>query len=58
MVISSHLDKDKQMKLLNMLKEHKSATGWTITNIKGISPLVCTDKIYLEENQTIKGNAT
>lgn len=53
MVISSHLDKDKQMKLLNMLKEHRSAIGWTITNIKGISPLVCTDKIYLEDNQTI-----
>jgi len=29
---------------------HKNALGWTIVDIKGISPLICTHKIYLEEN--------
>jgi hypothetical protein len=29
---------------------HKNALGWTIADIKGISPLICTRKIYLEEN--------
>jgi len=29
---------------------HKKALGWTIVDIKGISPLICTHKIYLEEN--------
>ena len=29
---------------------HKNTLGWTITDIKGISPLICTHKIYLEEN--------
>ena len=29
---------------------HKNALGWTIADIKGISPLICTHKIYLEEN--------
>ena len=29
---------------------HKNALRWTITNIKGISPLICTHRIYLEEN--------
>ena len=29
---------------------HKNALGWTITNIKGISPLICTHMIYLGKN--------
>jgi hypothetical protein len=29
---------------------HKNALGWTIADIKGISPLICTNKIYLEKN--------
>jgi hypothetical protein len=29
---------------------HKNALGWTIADIKGISPLICTRRIYLEEN--------
>ena len=29
---------------------HKNALGWTIADIKGISPLICTHMIYLEEN--------
>jgi len=29
---------------------HKNALGWTIADIKGISPLICTHEIYLEEN--------
>ena len=29
---------------------HKNALGWTIADIKGISPFICTHMIYLEEN--------
>jgi hypothetical protein len=29
---------------------HKNTLGWTIVDIKGISPLICTHRIYLEEN--------
>ena len=29
---------------------HKNALGWTITDIKGSSPLMCTHMIYMEEN--------
>ena len=29
---------------------HKNALGWTIADIKGINPLICTHRIYLEEN--------
>jgi hypothetical protein len=29
---------------------HKNVLGWTIADIKGINPLICTHRIYLEEN--------
>ena len=49
-IISSKLDTLQEGKLLQTLKIHKKAIGWTIADIKGISPLICTHKIYLEEN--------
>lgn len=50
MVISSKLDSVQEGRLLNVLRQHKGAIGWTIADIKGISPLVCTHRINLEEN--------
>ena len=32
-IISSHLDKDQEWKLLDVLGEYKEAIGWTITDI-------------------------
>ena len=29
---------------------HKNTLGWIIADIKGIIPLICTHKIYLEKN--------
>ena len=34
---------------MDILKENKQAIGWEITDLKGISPAVCTHHIYLEE---------
>ncbi|KAL5827957.1 hypothetical protein ACOSQ3_019799 [Xanthoceras sorbifolium] len=48
-IISSELSVEQDEKLLNLLREHKSALGWTIADIKGISPLVCSHRIHLEE---------
>lgn len=33
-----------------MLKEHMGVIGWTIAVIKGINPMVCTHRIFLEDN--------
>ncbi|RVW34780.1 Retrovirus-related Pol polyprotein from transposon 17.6 [Vitis vinifera] len=33
-----------------VLKENKRAIGWSISDLKGINPLICTHHIYLEEN--------
>ena len=49
-IISSKLNAHQEGKLLHTLKMHKNTLGWTIADIKGISPLICTHKIYLEEN--------
>ena len=49
-IISSSLESEQENKLLEILRTHKTAIGWTIANIKGISPLICTHRIHLEEN--------
>ena len=48
-VISSLLSTSQEGSLLHILRENKQALGWKITNLKGISPEVCTHHIYLEE---------
>ena len=49
-IISSSLESDQENKLLEILRTHKTAIGWTIADIKGISPLICTHRIHLEED--------
>ncbi|CAN6677785.1 unnamed protein product [Malus baccata var. baccata] len=48
-IISSSLTAQKEEKLLQVLKEFKSALGWTLADIKGISPTTCMHHIFLEE---------
>ena len=48
-VISFPLNASQENSLLDILRENKQAIGWKISNLKGISPLVCTHYIYLEE---------
>ncbi|WP_198155494.1 retropepsin-like aspartic protease, partial [Candidatus Burkholderia verschuerenii] len=49
-ITSSTLGEDQELQLTNLLKECKRAIGWTMADIKGIRPLVCTHKIFLEED--------
>ena len=51
-IISSHLDKDQEEKLLDLLEKHKEAIRWTIADIKEISPSVVMHQIHFEENAT------
>ncbi|XP_052625801.1 uncharacterized protein LOC128132850 [Lactuca sativa] len=50
MIISSQLKDFEENQLIEVLKEHKEAMGWTIADIKGISPNVCTHKILMEDD--------
>ena len=49
-IISSSLESEQENKLLEILRTHKTAIGWTIADIKGISPLIYTHRIHLEED--------
>ena len=49
-IISSQLKDFEENQLIEVLKEHKEAMGWTIADIKGISPNVCTHKILMEDD--------
>ena len=49
-IISSFINLDQETKLLEILKAHQTAIGWTIKDIKGISPLICTHRIHSEED--------
>ena len=49
MIISSSLNLNQETKLFENLKAHQTAIGWTIVDIKGISPLIFTHRIHLEK---------
>ncbi|XP_075076463.1 uncharacterized protein LOC142163107 [Nicotiana tabacum] len=48
-IVSSDLSKLQEEKLMRVLREHKRALGWTMSDIKGISPAFCMHKILMEE---------
>ncbi|KAL4368692.1 hypothetical protein GQ457_05G026020 [Hibiscus cannabinus] len=49
-IISSKLQAAQEEKLIATLRQHKEALGWTIADIKGISPAICKHKILLEDD--------
>ncbi|KAK8564490.1 hypothetical protein V6N12_036613 [Hibiscus sabdariffa] len=49
-IISSKLQPEQEEKLTTVLRQHRQALGWSIADIKGISPTICMHKILLEEN--------
>ena len=49
MIVVASLTPGEEEKLLRVLREHRTALGWTISNIKGISPSICMHKILMEE---------
>ncbi|MCQ7416389.1 RNA-directed DNA polymerase, partial [Salmonella enterica] len=56
LIISADLSKVEEEKLLDILKKHKSALGWSISDIKGISPSIVMHKILMEDafNPTVE----
>jgi hypothetical protein len=49
-IIASDLLAAQEENLLDVLREHKDAIGWTIEDIKGTSPSMVMHKIHLEED--------
>ena len=52
-VISSLLTTPQEDNMLQLLKRNKQALGWKISDLKGISPTICTHHIYLEEESKV-----
>ncbi|KAM2889722.1 hypothetical protein FF1_013308 [Malus domestica] len=48
-IISSSLMAQEEDKLVRVLREYKAAIGWTLADIKGISPTTCMHRILLNE---------
>ncbi|GJW43226.1 hypothetical protein Tco_0072025 [Tanacetum coccineum] len=49
-IIEKGLKDDEKEALLKVLKSHKQAIAWKITDIKGIDPRFCTHKILMEDD--------
>ncbi|XP_073317240.1 uncharacterized protein [Primulina huaijiensis] len=49
LIISAALTDVMEDKLVEVLKAHKSAFAWKVTDIKGINPSVCMHKILMED---------
>nr|GEV51798.1 reverse transcriptase domain-containing protein [Tanacetum cinerariifolium] len=49
-IIEKDLKDDEKEALLKVLKSHKRAIAWKITDIKGIDPRFCMHKILMEED--------
>jgi len=49
-IITSDLDRDQEDKLITLLRENKEAIGWTLGDIKGITPSIVQYRIHLENN--------
>ncbi|KAK8597161.1 hypothetical protein V6N13_001793 [Hibiscus sabdariffa] len=53
-IISSKLLPDQECSLINLLSQYKKAIGWTMADLKGISPTICMHKIILEECNSVE----
>nr|GEV14673.1 hypothetical protein [Tanacetum cinerariifolium] len=49
-IIAKDLKDVEKEALINVLKSHKRAIAWKISNIKGIDPRFCTHKILMEDD--------
>ncbi|XP_052622465.1 uncharacterized protein LOC128127808 [Lactuca sativa] len=49
-IISTKLAREEEKELVGILKKYKEAIGWTIADIKGLSPSLCIHKILMEED--------
>ena len=49
-IISANLSEQEEERLLKTLKKHRATIGYTLDDLKGISPTLCQHKIKLEKD--------
>ena len=45
MIISDKLSQEESLRLITVLEKHHSAFGYSLQDLKGISPALCTHRI-------------
>ncbi|RDX85012.1 Retrovirus-related Pol polyprotein, partial [Mucuna pruriens] len=48
-IIANDLHREQEEKLLQVLKQHKKAIGWRLSNLPGINSSICMHRILIEE---------
>jgi hypothetical protein len=48
-IVSDELNLEENEKLLNLLKKHKKVIGYSINDLKGLSPTFCTHRIPMKD---------
>ncbi|CAN6700147.1 unnamed protein product [Malus baccata var. baccata] len=51
-IIAADLNDTEEDKLLRVLRKYQDALGWTLADIKGISPALCMHRIFMEAGTT------
>nr|GEZ01749.1 reverse transcriptase domain-containing protein, chloroplastic [Tanacetum cinerariifolium] len=52
-IISKELGSEEKAALIKILKSHKQAIAWKLSDIQGINPEFCTHKILMEEDNKL-----
>ncbi|RDY01286.1 hypothetical protein CR513_15408, partial [Mucuna pruriens] len=48
-IIANNLHQEQEDRLLNILRQHKKANGWKLSDLPGINPSICMHRILMEE---------
>ncbi|CAM9000226.1 unnamed protein product [Rhodiola kirilowii] len=57
-IIKNGLETDQERRLIEVLRRHKIAIGWTLGDLRGISPAVCMHRILLEDGARLTERTT
>ena len=48
-IISSQLNEEQEKQLLDVLQRNEQAISWTLADLRGLDPSLCTHRIFLED---------
>ncbi|RDX91709.1 hypothetical protein CR513_26264, partial [Mucuna pruriens] len=48
-IIANNLHQEQEDKLLNIIRQHKKAIGWKLSDLPSINPSICMHRILMEE---------
>ena len=52
-IISSQLNEEHEKRLLDVLRRNEQAIEWTLSDLRGLDPSLCTHRIFLEDESRL-----